>query len=140
MKRFVIALFLLISAVQAFAQEKNSHSFEFGGGINAYGILGTCGGPTRYFGPGAYIEYRNAVAEHFYVGAQLNYKCGDGESEFYGDGTPVYGIKYKQAGLKAVADYNVCPSRFASPYIGVGLGVGELFENTDSCQHRHPRH
>ena len=130
MKRIVITLFLLANAVLGFAQQKNTSNFEIGGGINAYGILGACGGPIRYFGPGAYFEYRNAFAEHFDVGAQLNYKRGDGESAFIGDGAPGYDIKYNQIGLKAVADYNVCPSRLASPYFGVGLGVGELYEKT----------
>lgn len=130
MKRTIITLILLVNAVLGFAQQKGTNGFEIGGGINAYGILGACGGPTRYFGPGFYVEHKKAIAEHFDVGVQLNYKYGNGDSVFIGDGTPGYSIKYNQIGLKAVGDYNLCPSRFVSPYFGVGLGVGELFEKT----------
>lgn len=109
---------------------KGTHSFEIGAGLNAYGILGAVGGPGRYVGPGAYFEYRYAFAEHFDIGAQLNYKYGKGHSADFGDDMQSYGFTCNQIAFKASADYDICPSRLASPYIGVGLGVGGIFEKT----------
>lgn len=128
-KLFTLFATSLLFMTTALAQEKGTHSFELGGGINAYGILGACGGPVRYFGPGAYFEYRYGIADHFDIGGQIHYKYGKGKSEFYGDGSQVYGFVYNQIGAKAVADYNVCPSRLVSPYIGVGGGLGTMMES-----------
>ena len=128
-KIFILFAASMILATTSFAQEKGVQRFEIGGGINAYGILGACGGPVRYFGPGAYFEYRYGITDHFDIGGQIHYKYGKGESEFFGDGSPVYGLVYDQVGAKAVADYNVCPSRSVSPYIGVGGGLGTMIES-----------
>lgn len=109
---------------------KGTHHFEIGGGVNAYGILGSVGGPARKVGPGAYVEYRYAFAEHFDVGAQFNYKYGRGHSSFLGPDEPTTHFVDNQIALKALFDYNVCPSRLASPYLGIGLGCGGMFDKS----------
>lgn len=109
---------------------KGTHHFEIGGGVNAYGILGFVGGPARKVGPGAYVEYRYAFAEHFDVGAQFNYKYGRGHSSFLGPDEPTTHFVDNQIALKALFDYNVCPSRLASPYLGIGLGCGGMFDKS----------
>ena len=138
MKRiFCFALFLISVSVSAFAQDvatkrtgdqlyEGSHHYEIGGGINMLGILGSVGGPGREFGPGVYLEYRYALTEHVDVGGQLNFKCGKGHSSYTGPGYPIFDFFCNQAALKALADYNICPTRLASPYIGVGAGAGYM--------------
>lgn len=110
---------------------KGTHHFEIGGGVNAYGILGSVGGPARKVGPGAYVEYRYAFAEHFDVGAQFTYKYGRGRSSIsLGPDYPVTHFVDNQIALKALLDYNICPSRLASPYLGIGLGCGGMFDKS----------
>ena len=104
-----------------------AHHYEIGGGINIFGILGAVGGPERSPGPGFYFEYRYAFAEHFDVGGQLNYKCGQGQSAYAGPGSPTFRFFNNQIAIKAIADYNICPSRLANPYIGIGAGAGYMF-------------
>lgn len=116
--------------VSVFPSYKGTHHFEIGGGVNAYGILGSVGGPARKVGPGAYVEYRYAFAEHFDVGAQFNYKYGRGHSSFLGPDEPTTHFVDNQIALKALFDYNVCPSRLASPYLGIGLGCGGMFDKS----------
>jgi len=106
---------------------KGTHHYDLGGGVNLFGILGAVGGPGRELGPGAYFEYRYAFAEHFDIGGQVNFKCGKGHSAYSGPESPTFDFFDNQIALKAVADYNICPSRLASPYIGIGAGAGYMF-------------
>lgn len=130
MKRILVTVILLANVALGFAQQKNSNNFEIGVGVNSYGILGCVGGPGRSLGPGTYIEYRSAFAEHFDAGTQVNYKCGDGCSAAVGPSVESFGIRFNQVAAKVLADYNVCPSRTVNPYVGMGLGIGEMFEKT----------
>ena len=127
MKRITcIAILLLVcTCTMLNAQVKEKHNFEAGIGLNVYGILGMEGGPSRNPSLGAYFEYRYNDTEHFDFGGQINYTHGNGRSAFTGE--PTWGIVYDQVNLKGVADYNFCPKRLVSPYIGAGLGCGVLF-------------
>lgn len=128
MKRLFAASLLVFVCICASAQSiVGSHSFEIGGGINLFGLIASHGGPDRELGPGVFFEYRYAFAEHFDVGGQLNFKCGKGRPEYSGPGSPTFEFFDNQVALKAVADYNICPSRLASPYIGIGAGTGYMF-------------
>ena len=106
---------------------KGSHHYEIGGGVNMYGILGSVGGPARALGTGVYLEYRYDIAEHFDIGGQVNYKWGNGQTEYIDPSYPTYSFKDRQIAVKAVSDYNICPSRPVSPYIGIGAGAGYMF-------------
>ena len=132
MKRITcIAILLLVCACTMLnAQERDKHNYEAGIGLNVYGILGMEGGPSRNASLGAYFEYRYDYAEHFDFGGQINYTHGKGRSAFTGE--PTWGIVYNQINLKGVADYNICPKRAVSPYIGAGLGCGVLFTARES--------
>lgn len=129
MKRLTVLMALLLVSVSSFAQNNDKHNYEIGVDLNVYGILGADGGPSRGFAPGAFFEYRYDFTDKIDFGAQLSYDHSTGKSAFWGD-APQWGIVYNQVGLKAVADYNVCPNRLVSPYIGVGLGTGMLIEDT----------
>lgn len=132
MKRILIFAALLFGAgVLSSAQVKDKHNYEVGVGVNAYGILGMVGGPSRYPGPGLHFEYRYDLADRFDVGGRIYYKYGKGQSAFTGE--PTYGIVYNQAGVKAVADFNMRPGKSVRPYIGVGTGLGIISEKTASC-------
>lgn len=127
MKRIIIAILLLANMAVGYAQQKNRNSFELGVGYNVFGITRADGSNSRDNGPGAYFEFRNAVAEHFDLGVQLSYKYGKGHTMYISADTPSKDITYNQAGLKGVADYNLWPTRTVCPYAGVSLGAGELF-------------
>lgn len=130
MKRILIFAALLLGAsVLSSAQVKDRHNYEVGVGVNAYGILGMVGGPGRYLGPGLHFEYRYDLADRFDVGGRIYYKYGKGHSAFTGE--PTYGIVYNQAGVKAVADFNMCPGKSVRPYIGVGTGLGMITEKAN---------
>ena len=53
MKRgLLMAIWLLLLGTVAFAQENGQHNVEAGGGINAVGIPGVVGGPSKEAGMG----------------------------------------------------------------------------------------
>ena len=85
------------------------------------------GGPYRYFSPGIYGEYRYGAAERFDIGAQLNYRFGNGESDYFVD-VGQWKLRFNQVNLKAVADFKMRPSRAVRPFIGVGIGAGLIKE------------
>jgi len=132
MKRIALFITLLLaySAIPAIAQKHGADSFEIGAGINAYGILGAVGGPSRTLGPGVHFEYRHAVSERFDIGGRIYYKYGTGESAPTG-AQPTWGIVYNQAGAKAVADYIMRPGKAVRPYIGLGAGAGMQMETVN---------
>lgn len=128
MKRILLSVLAsLVSAVCLSGQEAGSSAFEIGAGLNIYGTLGATGGPFRYFSPGIYGEYRYGAAERFDIGAQLNYRFGDGESDYFVD-VGQWKLRFNQVNLKAVADFKMCPSRAVRPFIGVGVGAGLIRE------------
>lgn len=128
MKRILLSVLAsLVSAVCLSGQEAGSSAFEIGAGFNIYGTLGATGGPFRYFSPGIYGEYRYGAAEHFDIGAQLNYRFGNGESDYFVD-VGQWKLRFNQVNLKAVADFKMCPSRAVRPFIGVGVGAGLIRE------------
>lgn len=128
MKRILLSVLAsLVSAVCLSGQEAGSSAFEIGAGLNIYGTLGATGGPFRYFSPGIYGEYRYGAAERFDIGAQLNYRFGNGESDYFVD-VGQWKLRFNQVNLKAVADFKMCPSRAVRPFIGVGVGAGLIRE------------
>lgn len=128
MKRILLSVLAsLVSAVCLSGQEAGSSAFEIGAGFNIYGTLGATGGPFRYFSPGIYGEYRYGAAERFDIGAQLNYRFGNGESDYFVD-VGQWKLRFNQVNLKAVADFKMCPSRAVRPFIGVGVGAGLIRE------------
>lgn len=128
MKRILLSVLAsLVSAVCLSGQEAGSSTFEIGAGLNIYGTLGATGGPFRYFSPGIYGEYRYGAAERFDIGAQLNYRFGNGESDYFVD-VGQWKLRFNQVNLKAVADFKMCPSRAVRPFIGVGVGAGLIRE------------
>ena len=128
MKRILLSVLAsLVSAVCLSGQEAGSSVFEIGAGLNIYGTLGAMGGPYRYFSPGIYGEYRYGAAERFDIGAQLNYRFGNGESDYFFD-VGQWKLRFNQVNLKAVADFKMRPSRAVRPFIGVGIGAGLIKE------------
>ena len=128
---FIIAL-SLGTALLSSAQEKDRHHYAAGVGLNAYGILGFVGGPSRNISPGFLFEYRYDYTDRIDFGAQALFKYGKGHSAFIGEDYPILGLTYNQIGLKAVADYNGRPGKLVRPYIGAGFGGGALFtQRTD---------
>ena len=128
MKRILLSVLAsLVSAVCLSGQEAGSSAYEIGAGLNIYGTLGATGGPYRYFSPGIYGEYRYGAAERFDIGAQLNYRFGNGESDYFVD-VGQWKLRFNQVNLKAVADFKMCPSRAVRPFIGVGVGAGLIRE------------
>ncbi|MBO4924067.1 MAG: outer membrane beta-barrel protein [Bacteroidales bacterium] len=128
MKRILLSVLAsLVSAVCLSGQEAGSSVFEIGAGLNIYGTLGAMGGPYRYFSPGIYGEYRYGAAERFDIGAQLNYRFGNGESDYFVD-VGQWKLRFNQVNLKAVADFKMRPSRAVRPFIGVGIGAGLIKE------------
>ena len=128
---FIIALSLGTSLLSS-AQEKDRHHYDAGVGLNAYGILGFVGGPSRNISPGFLFEYRYDYTDRIDFGAQALFKYGKGHSAFIGEDYPKLGLTYIQIGLKAVADYNGRPGKLVRPYIGAGFGGGALFtQRTD---------
>ena len=128
MKRILLSVLAsLVSAVCLSGQEAGSSVFEIGAGLNIYGTLGAMGGPYRYFSPGIYGEYRYGAAERFDIGAQLNYRFGNGESDYFVD-FGQWKLRFNQVNLKAVADFKMRPSRAVRPFIGVGAGAGLIKE------------
>ncbi len=121
----IVIWLLFLSGTVISAQEKEKHNFEIGGGINAFGIIGTCGGPNRDSGPGGYFEYRYNYTKWFDLGIQANFKHGKGHSAYTGG--PTWGLVYNQLGIKALVDLKMLPNRFVCPYIGLGLGEGVVF-------------
>lgn len=128
---FIIALSLGTSLLSS-AREKDRHNYDAGVGLNAYGILGFVGGPSRNISPGFLFEYRYDYTDRIDFGAQALFKYGKGHSAFIGEDYPILGLTYNQIGLKAVADYNGRPGKLVRPYIGAGFGGGALFtQRTD---------
>ena len=127
---FIIAL-SLGSSLLISAQEKDRHNYDVGIGVNAYGILGVVGGPSRIISPGFLFEYRYDYTDRIDFGAQALFKHGKGHSAFTGG--PTWGLTYNQIGLKTVADYNGRPGKLVRPYIGAGFGGGMLFTKRDTC-------
>ena len=128
---FIIALSLGTSLLSS-AQENDRHHYDAGVGLNAYGILGFVGGPSRNISPGFLFEYRYDYTDRIDFGAQALFKYGKGHSAFIGEDYPILGLTYNQIGLKAVADYNGRPGKLVRPYIGAGFGGGALFtQRTD---------
>ncbi len=128
---FIIALSLGASLLSS-AQEKDRHHYDAGVGLNAYGILGFVGGPSRNISPGFLFEYRYDYTDRIDFGAQALFKYGKGHSAFIGEDYPILGLTYNQIGLKEVADYNGRPGKLVRPYIGAGFGGGALFtQRTD---------
>ena len=133
MKRMLLIAFcLLLHGTVAFAQQEGKHNFEIGGGINAFGIPGGCGGPSMDAGMGLYVEYRYNTKEWLDLGLQANFKHGKGRSAFIGGDEPTWGFVDNQIGLKAVADVKMLPKRVVSPYIGIGLGKGVIFTKREA--------
>lgn len=133
---FIIALTLGTSLLSS-AQEKDRHNYDAGVGLNAYGILGFVGGPSRNISPGFLFEYRYDYTDRIDFGAQALFKYGKGHSAFIGEDYPILGLTYNQIGLKAVADYNGRPGKLVRPYIGAGFGGGALFtQRTDGTNDR----
>lgn len=126
-KLFCSVLSILVGLTCLSGQEAGSSAFEIGAGLNIYGTLGATGGPFRYFSPGIYGEYRYGAAERFDIGAQLNYRFGNGESDYFVD-VGQWKLRFNQVNLKAVADFKMCPSRAVRPFIGVGVGAGLIRE------------
>lgn len=127
MKR-IIAFFIALSSsffLLLSAQEKDRHNYDVGVGLNVYGILGNVGGPSRNTSPGFLFEYRYDYTDRVDFGAQALFKSGKGHSAFTGE--PIWGLTYKQIGLKTVADYNGRPGKVVRPYVGAGFGGGALF-------------
>lgn len=120
-------LSILVGLTRLSGQEAGSSTFEIGAGLNIYGTLGATGGPYRYFSPGIYGEYRYEAAERFDIGAQLNYRFGNGESDYFVD-FGQWKLRFNQVNLKAVADFKMRPSRAVRPFIGVGVGAGFIKE------------
>ena len=120
-------LSILVGLTCLSGQEAGSGVFEIGAGWNIYGTLGATGGPFRYFSPGIYGEYRYGAAERFDIGAQLNYRFGNGESDYFVH-VGQWKLRFNQVNLKAVADFKMCPSRAVRPFIGVGAGAGFIME------------
>ena len=127
MKRIltIILAISLGSSLLLSAQDKDRHNYDVGIGINAYGVLGVVGGPSRNISPGFLFEYRYDYTDRIDFGVQALFKHGKGHSAFTGG--PTWGLTYNQIGLKAVADYNGRPEKLVSPYIGAGFGGGALF-------------
>ena len=123
---FIIALSLGSSLLLS-AQKKDRHNYDVGIGVNAYGILGFVGGPSRNISPGFLFEYRYDYTDRIDFGAQALFKHGKGHSAFTGEEGPSWGLTYNQIGLKAVADYNGRPGKLVRPYIGAGFGGEALF-------------
>ena len=132
MKRIItfIAALTLGSSLLLSAQEKDRHHYDAGVGLNAYGILGAVGGPSRNISPGFLFEYRYDYTDRVDFGAQALFKHGKGHSAFTGG--PTWGLTYNQIGLKGVADYNGRPGKLVRPYIGAGFGGGMLFTKRDT--------
>ena len=68
---FILAISLGSSLLLS-AQDKDKHNYDVGIGINAYGVLGAVGGPSRNISPGFLFEYRydtptglTSVRRHF---------------------------------------------------------------------------
>lgn len=123
---FILAISLGSSLLLS-AQDKDKHNYDVGIGINAYGVLGVVGGPSRNISPGFLFEYRYDYTDRIDFGAQALFKHGKGHSAFTGGDYPTWGLTYNQIGLKAVADYNGRPGKQVRPYIGAELGGGALF-------------
>ena len=132
MKRIItfIAALTLGSSLLLSAQEKDRHHYDAGVGLNAYGILGSVGGPSRNNSLGFLFEYRYDYTDRVDFGAQALFKHGKGHSAFTGG--PTWGLTYNQIGLKGVADYNGRPGKLVRPYIGAGFGGGMLFTKRDT--------
>ena len=130
MKRvFLMAIWLLLLGTVAFAQEKGKHNFEAGGGINAFGIPGVVGGPSKEAGMGLYVEYRYNGTKWIDLGIQANFKHAKGRSAF--TGVPTWGFVDNQIGLKALVDLKMLPNMLVCPYIGLGLGRGVIFSTSE---------
>lgn len=119
---------MLVGLSQLSGQEAGCGAFEIGAGWNIYGMLGAMGGPYRHAGPGIYGEYRYGAAERFDIGAQLNYRFGNGESEYFVN-SGQWQLRYNQVNLKTVADFKMCPERTVRPFIGIGVGAGLIKED-----------
>ncbi len=85
MKRLLVVVISIIAGLTRLsAQEAGTGVIEIGAGCSLYGMLGAIGGPYRFLSPGVFTEYRYGIAERFDLGAQLNYRFGNGESEYFG--------------------------------------------------------
>lgn len=129
MKRIITIIIALSlgSSLLLSAQEKDRHNYDVGVGLNAYGIIGSYGGPSRNNSPGFLFEYRYDYTDRFDLGTQALFKHGKGRSAFTGNDSPTWELTYNQIGLKAVANYNGRPGKLVRPYIGAGFGGGILF-------------
>ncbi len=128
MKRLLVVVISIIAGLTRLsAQEAGTGVIEIGAGCSLYGMLGAIGGPYRFLSPGVFTEYRYGIAERFDLGAQLNYRFGNGESEYFGPSTP-WRLRYNQLNLKAVADFKMRPSRTVRPFIGMAVGGGVMSE------------
>ena len=86
MKRIItfIAALTLGSSLLLSAQEKDRHHYDAGVGLNAYGILGSVGGPSRNNSLGFLFEYRYDYTDRVDFGAQALFKHSKGHSAFTG--------------------------------------------------------
>ena len=116
MKRIItfIAALALGSSLLLSAQEKDRHHYDAGVGLNAYGILGSVGGPSRNNSLGFLFEYRYDYTDRVDFGAQALFKHSKGHSAFTGG--PTWGR----------------PGKLVRPYIGAGFGGGMLFTKRDT--------
>ena len=128
MKEKVLSLiaFFAMSAACLSAQEAGPHNFELGAGfwVPQNLLMFTFGGNPASAGPAAFFEYRYDVAEHFDTGVQVNYRYSRSRDSYTGDPGPRYEYNDNFFCLRAVADYNICPSKSVKPYVGIYAGAG----------------
>ena len=133
MKRVLLLIVVLmtLSSTMVSAQKGDKHHFDVGVGLNGYGIIGYVGGPERDLSPSVFLEYRFGLTKHIDIGLQANYRFGKGETAPTGV-EPTQSIKYNQIGAKAVADYIFLASFPVRPFIGAGIGLGNLYTHISS--------
>ena len=128
MKR-IIALIIFCSAVcmtSVFSQAQNHMSVSYDMSF-ATGDLGDfiSNGSFR----GASFQYRNAVAHHVLLGADLSWNVFYEKKDYdsYTSGTKTLsGVQYRyqnQVPILLAVDYSISPDKDFQPYIGLGIGT-----------------
>ncbi len=130
MRTWILAISLICLSIASKAQDCSSSKFEFGVGVDGYGILGSVDATKKNLGPELYLEYRYGFNSHFFVGVNASYKFGKVTTENYKETeTTSESFSYHQPELQMLAEYMITKSGLVRPYIGVNLGGGSLFNS-----------